>query len=136
IMKTKKDIENMTIAEYMEYEARMKRQNVHPTKCEDTDSNCLCSKSVAMQYPYYSNNVKINLYYALPPLLPCFQPTQTHTNYGHEYTYKDFGEDMVSIEEFESDMEEHELEGQTDITVNEWFKTEIEKYRKMQQKNN
>ncbi|GJT58960.1 phospholipase-like protein [Tanacetum coccineum] len=115
----------MTIAEYMEYEARMKRQNVHPTKCEDMDFNCLCSKSVAMEYPYYSDNAKIDLYYALPP---CFQPTQTHTNYGHEYTYKDFGEDMGSIEECELE--------QTDRTVNEWFKTEIEKYRRMQQKKN
>ncbi|GJX77203.1 phospholipase-like protein [Tanacetum coccineum] len=120
IMKTKKDIGNMTIAEYMEYEARMKRHNVCPTRCEDADFNCFRSKSVAMEYPYYSDNSKIDLYYVLPPLLPCFQPTQTHTNYGHEYTYKDFREDMGSVDECESDMEEQELEGQTDRTVNEW----------------
>ncbi|GJZ88489.1 hypothetical protein Tco_0660271, partial [Tanacetum coccineum] len=70
IMKTEKDIENMTIAEYMEYEAKMKRQNVHPTRYEDADFNCLRRKSVAMDYLHYSNNAKIDLYYALPPLLP------------------------------------------------------------------
>ncbi|GJW67913.1 phospholipase-like protein [Tanacetum coccineum] len=41
IMKTKKYIKNMTIAEYVEYEARMKRQNMHPRMCEDADFNCL-----------------------------------------------------------------------------------------------
>ncbi|GJX89566.1 hypothetical protein Tco_0341580 [Tanacetum coccineum] len=110
-MKTKKGTENMTIAEYMEYEARTKRQNIHPTRCEDADFNCLRNKSVAMEYPYYSENAKIDLYY-------------------------DFGEDMGGIKECESDMEEQELEGQTDETVNEWFKTEIKKYRRMQQKKN
>ncbi|GJS23532.1 hypothetical protein Tco_0452164 [Tanacetum coccineum] len=73
-MKTKKDIENMTIAEYMEYEARMKKQYVHPTKSEGVNFSYLSSKSVAMEYPYYSDDAKIDLYYELPPLLPCFQP--------------------------------------------------------------
>ncbi|GJU77106.1 hypothetical protein Tco_1274176 [Tanacetum coccineum] len=116
-MKTKKDIGNMTIAEYMEYEARMKRHNVCPTRCEDADFNCFRNKSVAMEYPYYSDNSKIDLYYVLPPLLPCFQPTQTHTNYGHEYTYKDFREDMGRVDECESDMEEQELKDHTNRTV-------------------
>ncbi|GJY88344.1 hypothetical protein Tco_0502972 [Tanacetum coccineum] len=62
IMKIEKDIENMSIAEYMEYEARMKRQNVHPTRCEDADFNYICSKSVAMEYLYYSENSKIDFY--------------------------------------------------------------------------
>ncbi|GJW03234.1 hypothetical protein Tco_1562090, partial [Tanacetum coccineum] len=73
-MKTEKDIENMTIAEYMEYEARMKKQYVHPTKSEGANFSYLSSKSVAMEYPYYSDDAKIDLYYELPPLLPCFQP--------------------------------------------------------------
>ncbi|GKB21908.1 hypothetical protein Tco_0855831, partial [Tanacetum coccineum] len=60
----------MTIAKYMEYEARMKRQYVHPTRCEGADFNYLRSKSVAMEYSYYSDDAKIDLYYALPPLLP------------------------------------------------------------------
>nr|GEV64033.1 hypothetical protein [Tanacetum cinerariifolium] len=49
---------------------KMKRQNVHPTRCEDADFNCLRSKSVAKEYTYYSDNAKIDLYYVLPPLLP------------------------------------------------------------------
>ncbi|GKC02612.1 phospholipase-like protein [Tanacetum coccineum] len=62
-MKTKTGTKNITIAEYMEYEARTKRQNIHPTRCEDADFNCLLNKSVAMEYPYYSENAKIDLYY-------------------------------------------------------------------------
>nr|GFA32807.1 hypothetical protein [Tanacetum cinerariifolium]GFA32834.1 hypothetical protein [Tanacetum cinerariifolium] len=71
-MKIEKDIENMTIVECMEYEARMKRQFVHPKRCEGADFNYLCSKSVAMEYPYYSDDAKIDLHYTLPSLLPCF----------------------------------------------------------------
>ncbi|GJS91721.1 hypothetical protein Tco_0774357 [Tanacetum coccineum] len=48
--------------------------------------------------------------------------------------YEGIGEDTKSIAECESDVEEQELDDQTDKTVNEWFKTKIKKYRRMQQK--
>nr|GEZ47690.1 hypothetical protein [Tanacetum cinerariifolium] len=38
-MKTEKDIKNMIIAEYVEYEARMKRQYVPPARCEDFEAS-------------------------------------------------------------------------------------------------
>ncbi|GKA48291.1 hypothetical protein Tco_0741249 [Tanacetum coccineum] len=85
----KKTLRTLLLPNTWNMKHRMKRQNFHPTKCEEYGlQTVLCSKSVAMEYPYYSDNSKIDLYYVLPPLLPCFQPTQTHTNYGHEYTIR------------------------------------------------
>nr|GEZ18079.1 hypothetical protein [Tanacetum cinerariifolium] len=49
ILKTEKDIENMTIVVYMEYEANMKRRNVLLTRCEDVNFNCLRSKIMTME---------------------------------------------------------------------------------------
>ncbi|GJZ98245.1 hypothetical protein Tco_0670698 [Tanacetum coccineum] len=73
-----KDIEDMTIAEYMEYEAEMKRQswrNARPyfsTKYDDTDINFFHhDKRRVLDYPHHSNDSKINAYYDLPLLLPC-----------------------------------------------------------------
>ncbi|GJT98558.1 phospholipase-like protein [Tanacetum coccineum] len=55
-----KDIEDMTIAEYIEYEAKMERHKV-------------------LDYPYHLDDYKINAYYDLPSLLHCFKPVQPHT---------------------------------------------------------
>nr|GFC54773.1 hypothetical protein [Tanacetum cinerariifolium] len=114
----------MTIAEYMEYEAKMKRRYAQssncPTRYEGADFNSFChDKSVAVDYPHYSNNAKIDLYYALPPLLPCFQPAQPHTNYGYESLYEDIKGDMDSIPEYESNMGEQGLNDHTNKTVGE-----------------
>ncbi|GKB99991.1 hypothetical protein Tco_0986128 [Tanacetum coccineum] len=71
-----KGIEDMTISEYMEYEAEMKRQSwrnarsYFPTKYENTNINSFHhDKSRVLDYPHHSNNSKINAYYDLPPLL-------------------------------------------------------------------
>ncbi|GJU27881.1 hypothetical protein Tco_1166502, partial [Tanacetum coccineum] len=49
------------------------------------DFNCSHrDKSVILDFPYYYKDVKINKYYALPPLLPCFLPSQPHTKCGYE----------------------------------------------------
>nr|GEY09691.1 hypothetical protein [Tanacetum cinerariifolium] len=48
----------MTIVVYMEYEANMKRRNVLLTRCEDVNFNCLRSKIMTMEYPYYSDIAK------------------------------------------------------------------------------
>ncbi|GJZ97892.1 topless-related protein 4-like protein isoform X3 [Tanacetum coccineum] len=74
IMKKAKDIENMTIAEYMEYEAELKRQSRrsarlnHLKRYAGTDLNYShCEKDIALEYPHYSDDAKIDAYYDLPP---------------------------------------------------------------------
>ncbi|GJZ39558.1 phospholipase-like protein [Tanacetum coccineum] len=88
MMKRAKDIENMTIAEYMQYEAELKRQSrrsaqsSHLKRYEGTELNSShCEKNIALEYPYYSNYAKIDAYYDLPPLLPCFQLVQKPYRY-------------------------------------------------------
>nr|GEZ45878.1 hypothetical protein [Tanacetum cinerariifolium] len=74
----KKDIEDMTIFEYMEYEAEMKRkpwknaQFYYPT---NRDTNSLSrDRSRILEYERHSNNSNINAY--LPPFIPFFKPVQ------------------------------------------------------------
>ncbi|GJW35132.1 hypothetical protein Tco_0058052 [Tanacetum coccineum] len=56
-----------------------------PTRYKGADFNSSHrDKSVTLDFPYYYKDVKINKYYALPPLLPCFQPSQPHTKCGYE----------------------------------------------------
>ncbi|GJT55916.1 hypothetical protein Tco_0990970 [Tanacetum coccineum] len=55
---------------------------------------------------------------------------------GYEYLYVDIGGDTNSIAEYESEEGKHEPNKHTEQTVNEWFKTEIKKYRRTQQKMN
>ncbi|GJT30829.1 hypothetical protein Tco_0911104 [Tanacetum coccineum] len=77
----------MTLNEYLEYETekeRRLRRNVrskrNPTKYEGADFNSSHrDKSRAFDYPYYHEDIEIKKYYHLPPLLPCFQPTQPYT---------------------------------------------------------
>ncbi|GKA58271.1 hypothetical protein Tco_0757459, partial [Tanacetum coccineum] len=104
----------MTIAEYMEYEATMKQQYVHPTRNKGVDFCYLSSKSVAKEYLYYSDNVKIDLYYKLPPLFPCFQPVQPRAKFGYESPYVDIVGDMDSIAEYASEEGEREPNKQTE----------------------
>ncbi|GJV50209.1 hypothetical protein Tco_1440421 [Tanacetum coccineum] len=68
----KKDIEDVTIAEYMEYEEEMKRKPwknarfYYPT---NRDTNSLShDRSRVLGYEHHSNDLNINAY--LPPLLP------------------------------------------------------------------
>nr|GEV05020.1 hypothetical protein [Tanacetum cinerariifolium] len=96
MMKKAKDIKNMTIVEYMEYEAELKKQCRRSTKVShlnnykgiDVESSNH-KKNIVLEYPHYSYNAKIDTYYDLPPLLPCFQPVQPHTIYDHKPIYVD-----------------------------------------------
>ncbi|GKC14722.1 hypothetical protein Tco_1011504, partial [Tanacetum coccineum] len=121
-----KDIEDMTIAEYMEHESKMKRQswrNVRPyflTKHEDTDINSIHhNKRKILDYPHHSYDSKTNVYYDLPPLLPCFKHVQLHTIYRHELLEEDT--DYVSKDESETKMERHmcghDKEGEEDALI-------------------
>ncbi|GJX84245.1 hypothetical protein Tco_0335019 [Tanacetum coccineum] len=61
IMEMKPDIENMTLNEFLEYEA-----------------------SISLDFPHYYEDAFIDKYCALPPLLPCFRPSQLHNECGYE----------------------------------------------------
>ncbi|GKB66708.1 hypothetical protein Tco_0928120 [Tanacetum coccineum] len=80
-------------------------------------------KNIVLEYPHYSYDAKIDTYYDLPHLLPCFQPVQLHTNYDHKPPYADVKSVTDSMVTYESEREK-----------NEWFETEIEKFKRMQQK--
>nr|GEY50807.1 hypothetical protein [Tanacetum cinerariifolium] len=78
-----KDIKDITIAEYMEYEAEIKRQrntrSYFLTKYKDKGINSFHhDKSRVLDYRHHSNDSKIKAYYDLPSLLPCFKPVQPH----------------------------------------------------------
>ncbi|GJT43528.1 hypothetical protein Tco_0952243 [Tanacetum coccineum] len=99
-----KDIEDMTIAEYNEYEAEMKRRswrNVRPyfpTNHEDTNiSTFHHNKRKVLDYLHHSYNSNTNVYYDLPPLLPCFKLVQLPTICRHELLEEDT--DCVSEDE-------------------------------------
>ncbi|GJU84504.1 hypothetical protein Tco_1292050 [Tanacetum coccineum] len=92
--KRAKDIENITFAEYMEYEAELKKQSRRSTRLSRLKryegSNLNSShreKNIALEYPHYSDDTKIYAYYDLPPLLPCYQHVQPHINYDHKPPY-------------------------------------------------
>ncbi|GJV59636.1 hypothetical protein Tco_1465736 [Tanacetum coccineum] len=91
-MEMEPDIENMTLNEYLEYEAKKERRlwdNVRskssPTRYERADFNSSHrDKSISLDFPHYYKDAFIDKYYALPPLLPCFQPSQPHNERGNE----------------------------------------------------
>ncbi|GJZ46890.1 hypothetical protein Tco_0600722 [Tanacetum coccineum] len=84
IMKMKPDIKNMTLNEYLKYEAKKEMR-------------------VTLDYLYYYKEVKIDKYYTLPPSLPFFQSSQPHTNYGYESPNesKEVDIDSMTIAEYE-----------------------------------
>nr|GEV22247.1 hypothetical protein [Tanacetum cinerariifolium] len=63
------------------------------------DFGYLSCKDVGMEYPYYSNDAQIDLYYKLPHILPCFQPVQQHGKSGYESPYEDIRGDTNNIAE-------------------------------------
>nr|GEU56477.1 hypothetical protein [Tanacetum cinerariifolium]GEV06779.1 hypothetical protein [Tanacetum cinerariifolium]GEV09352.1 hypothetical protein [Tanacetum cinerariifolium] len=110
-MKIEPDIKNMTLTEYLEYEAKNERRlrrdvrsRSSPTRYEGVDFNSSHrDKSVTLDFQYSYEDVKINKYYTLPPLLPCFQPSQPHTKCGHEYPNEneEVDIDSMTISEYE-----------------------------------
>ncbi|GJZ42752.1 hypothetical protein Tco_0590007, partial [Tanacetum coccineum] len=110
MMKKAIDIENMTIVEYMEYEAELKKQSRritrlgHLKRYDGADlKSSNCKKSIALEYLHYSDDAKIDAYYDLPPLLPCFQHVQPHTNYDHKPPYVNLDSILDSMVNYESD---------------------------------
>ncbi|GJT36296.1 hypothetical protein Tco_0926715 [Tanacetum coccineum] len=140
----------MTIAEYMEYEAEMKRQSWRNarsyflTKYEDTNINSFHhNKSRVLDYPHHFDDSKINAYYDLPPLLCCFKPVQPHTEYRCEPLEEDT--DYISVDEsrtgkegminhtdsdkpFTPKPQPKDEELSFDEDVDDWLKTKMEKH--------
>ncbi|GKC37208.1 hypothetical protein Tco_1049592 [Tanacetum coccineum] len=116
-----KDIEDITIAEYMEYEAEMKRkswrdaQSYFPTKYDDGDNASFhLEKSKTSDYPYYVDDAKIDAYYDLPPLLPCFKPIQPYTKHNNESSKEELKEEISYMSDGESVMTKQDPSDNTD----------------------
>ncbi|GKE03174.1 hypothetical protein Tco_1395192 [Tanacetum coccineum] len=86
------DIKSMTLNEYLEYEAEMERRSwrndrskIIPTKYEGAEFNSSHrDKSVTFDFSPYYEDAFVDKYYTLPPLLPCFRPSQPHNKRGYE----------------------------------------------------
>ncbi|GKE72414.1 hypothetical protein Tco_1534455, partial [Tanacetum coccineum] len=93
IMEMGPDIENMTLNEYLEYEAAKERQswrNIRskssPTRYKGADFNSSHrDKSITLDFPHYCEDAFLEKYYSLPLLLCCFRPSQPHNERGYEY---------------------------------------------------
>nr|GEU36008.1 hypothetical protein [Tanacetum cinerariifolium] len=123
-----KDIEDVTIVQYTKYEAEMNRQSWRNarsyflTKYEDTDINSFHhDKSRVLDYLHHSDDSKINAYYDLPSLLPCFKHVQPHTKYrmiNH----------MDGNKPFTPKPQPEDGELSSDKDLDDWLKTKIKKH--------
>nr|GEZ34880.1 hypothetical protein [Tanacetum cinerariifolium] len=112
----------MTIADYIEYEAGMKKQTWRNArsyfliKYENKDINSLNhDKSRVLGYDHHSENSKINAYYDLSMLLPCFKHVQPHTKEDDDKPFTP-----------KPQPEGKELSSNEDL--DEWLKAEIEEH--------
>ncbi|GJR75704.1 hypothetical protein Tco_0088069 [Tanacetum coccineum] len=104
------DIENMALDEYREYEAEKERRfwdnarfKNSPTRYKGAEFNSSHhDKSVTLDFPHNYEDVLLDKYYALPPLLPCFQPSLPHNERGYESpsTSNKVDIDSMTIEEY------------------------------------
>ncbi|GJW57726.1 hypothetical protein Tco_0104457 [Tanacetum coccineum] len=92
IMEMEPDIENMTLNEYLEYEAKKERRSWRNarsksslTRYEGADINSSHhDKSITLDFPHYYEDSFIDKCNALTPLLPCFRPFQPHNERGYQ----------------------------------------------------
>nr|GEY83293.1 ribonuclease H-like domain-containing protein [Tanacetum cinerariifolium] len=104
-------------------------------------------KNKTSDYPYYTDDAKIDTYYDLPPSLPCFKPIQPYTKRKNESYKAKLNEKINYMSDGESVMSEHGMiintdapdapnlephdEGmRSDDDVDEWFVTEMEEHAK------
>nr|GEV52995.1 hypothetical protein [Tanacetum cinerariifolium] len=151
---TKKDIMDMTIAEYMKYEEEIKNysrrsaRSYFSIRYEHTDIDSFHhDKSRVLDYLHYSDDAKIDAYYDLPPLLPCFKHVQPYFDYWCKSPYESLEEDTNYIPKDESfdveqgmndhtygntpftpnpQYEDGELSSEDDL--NDWLKTKMKKH--------
>nr|GEY47121.1 hypothetical protein [Tanacetum cinerariifolium] len=131
----------------MEYEAEMKRQSERdaqsyfPTKYNDRDNGSFrLGNSRTSDYPFYADNTKIDAYYDLPPLLPCFKPIQPYTKHNNESSKEGLKEEISCMSNGESVMSEQDTSDNIDAPnlephdegissnddVDKWLITEME----------
>ncbi|GJU62907.1 RNA-directed DNA polymerase, eukaryota, reverse transcriptase zinc-binding domain protein [Tanacetum coccineum] len=107
-----KDTKDMTIVEYIKYETKIKRQSWRDsqshflTKYDSWDvASFHLEENKTLDYLYYTDNAKIDAYYDLPPLLPCFKHIQPYTQcknksynaeLDEEINYISYGESVMS----------------------------------------
>nr|GEU37786.1 RNA-directed DNA polymerase, eukaryota, reverse transcriptase zinc-binding domain protein [Tanacetum cinerariifolium] len=111
-----KDIEDLTIAEYIEYKAEMKRQSRRDdqsyflTKYDDGDVGSFHrEKNRTLDYPDYADDAKIVADYDLPPLRPCFKPIQPYIRHRNESSNGGLEEEISYILDGESVISEHKM---------------------------
>nr|GEX29447.1 hypothetical protein [Tanacetum cinerariifolium] len=91
------DIDTLTIEKYLmltqgnQAQSMMKRLTWRNARSYD--------KNRVLGYENHFDDSKINAYYDLPPLLPCFKPVQPYTKDRHEPLKEDT--DFVSEDELE-----------------------------------
>nr|GEW16128.1 RNA-directed DNA polymerase homolog [Tanacetum cinerariifolium] len=117
-----KEIEDMTIAEYIEYKAEMKRkswrdaQSYFPTKYDDGDDGSFhLEKNRTLNYPYYNESSKEEL--------------------KEEISYMSDGESVMSEQDTSDNTNAPNLEPydegmSNDDDVDEWLITKIEEHKK------
>ncbi|GKD45574.1 hypothetical protein Tco_1270219 [Tanacetum coccineum] len=74
------------------------RSKSSPTRYERADFNSSHrDKSISLDFSHYYEDAFINKYYALPPLLLCFQPSQPPNECGYESPNKNNKVDIDSM---------------------------------------
>ncbi|GKD55364.1 hypothetical protein Tco_1288751 [Tanacetum coccineum] len=106
------ELENMTIAEYVEYEEKLKRHHLgNPRSFSPTKYNYLNQDNPYKKFLHYSYNVKTKTYYDLPLLLPCYKPIQSltkHTELGKENSYMAYTKDTAFDDVLSSDTQKED----------------------------
>ncbi|GJY87587.1 hypothetical protein Tco_0502215 [Tanacetum coccineum] len=118
------NIESMTIVEYWGYEAARKKESVHSGNKEVSYVHEI---STAEEYPHCADNTKIDLYFELPPLLPCFQPIPLPTSNENKPFVNHVGT--------ENTIESKQRPGEPlNDNLGDWFETKLKKCWKLQQR--
>ncbi|GJZ09758.1 putative reverse transcriptase domain-containing protein [Tanacetum coccineum] len=74
-----------------------------------------------LDYPYYIDDAKIDAYYDLPPLLPCFKPIQPYTQHKNESYKAELDEEINYMSDGELVMSEQDLGTCMNIMPNSVF---------------
>ncbi|GKD48060.1 reverse transcriptase domain-containing protein [Tanacetum coccineum] len=117
-----KDIEDITITEYMEYEAEIKRNPWGYAKSYTRNSGSTnLEEGKILENKHQPDKLKTNEYFPLIP--PCFKPARPLTNDIHEPLGKDPTDYQLSIPNSHHETEEVS----SDEDVDEWLNAEISK---------
>nr|GEW45686.1 hypothetical protein [Tanacetum cinerariifolium] len=96
-----KEIDDMTIAEFLEYEATLKRRCAH-SGFKVTNYDSVHREGMAKKYSHYDDDSRIDLYFELPPLLLCFRPSHVPISNENESLVNHNRGEIGSITEYKS----------------------------------